>query len=169
MRAIQWLLTARGYPVTVDGVFGEPTRAAVDALETAASLPPDGIVDDATWAKLIIPIGAGATGAAVKAAQYQLRAKRHLDVAVDGVYGARHGRGGQDVPAPRPHHAERHHERHDLAPAHRALRAAVVQQDLAVRLQRRQRQGELGDVSRDQPAGGRRRFAAAGPRSRRDR
>jgi peptidoglycan hydrolase-like protein with peptidoglycan-binding domain len=88
VRAIQWLLTARGYAVTVDGVFGEPTRTAVMALETAVGLPADGIIADATWARLIVPVGAGATGPAVKAAQYQLRAKRHLDVVVDGTYGA---------------------------------------------------------------------------------
>ena len=36
-----------------------------------------------------------------------------------------------------------------------ALRAAVVQQHVAVRLQRRQRRGELGDVGGDQPDRGR--------------
>ena len=85
--AIQWLLTSRGHPVTADGVFGATTRAAVMAWQTRVGRPASGIVDDASWAKLITSLGSGDTGPAVKAVQRQLRAKRHLDVPVDGRYG----------------------------------------------------------------------------------
>jgi peptidoglycan hydrolase-like protein with peptidoglycan-binding domain len=86
VKAIQYLLTARGYPVTVDGIFADATRAAVLAWKTGRGLPADGIVDDATWAKLIVSLKLGDTGPAVKALQRELRAKRHLAVAVDGIY-----------------------------------------------------------------------------------
>ncbi len=88
VRAIQLLLTARGYPVTSDGIFGDTTRTAVLAWKTARGLPANGVVDDAAWAKLIVSLKTGATGPAVTAVQRELRAKRHLDVPIDGVYGA---------------------------------------------------------------------------------
>ena len=87
VRAIQYLLTARGYPVTVDGIFGDTTTAAVLAWKTARGLTANGIVDDATWARLIVSLRVGDAGPAVQAVQRELRAKRHLDVAVDGIYG----------------------------------------------------------------------------------
>ena len=80
----------------------------------------------------------------MKAVQRELRAKRHLDVTVDGVFGA----STQAAVRAFQRHAglavTGHDERGDVAPADRALRAADVQQDVAVRLQRRQRAGELG-------------------------
>ncbi len=88
VKAIQWLLGARGYRVTVDGVFGATTVDAVKARQTAAGLAPSGIVDDATWRTLIVRVSLGSTGPAVSAVQRELRAKRHLDVPVDGVFGA---------------------------------------------------------------------------------
>jgi peptidoglycan hydrolase-like protein with peptidoglycan-binding domain len=87
VRAIQYLLTARGFPVSVDGIFGTTTEAAVVAWKTAAGLGANGIVDDATWARLIMSLKPGNSGPAVQAVQRELRAKRHLEVAVDGVYG----------------------------------------------------------------------------------
>ena len=86
VQAIQWLLTARGYPVTADAIFGAKTKAAVIAWQKATGRKADGIVDDADWAKLIIALKSGASGPAVKAVQRELRAKRHLDVTVDGVW-----------------------------------------------------------------------------------
>ena len=88
VRALQGLLTARGYPVAADGVFGPTTRDAVVAWETATGQLADGIVDDAAWQKLVIWLGPGATGPAVLAAQRELRAKRHLAVVANGVWGA---------------------------------------------------------------------------------
>ncbi len=88
VQAVQGLLSARGYPVKPDGVFGATTRDAVMAWQAAVGLPSDGIVDDAAWQKLVIWLGPGATGPAVQAAQRELRAKRHLDVAADAVWRA---------------------------------------------------------------------------------
>lgn len=87
VRAIQDLLTARGYPVTSDGVFGDTTTSAVVAWQRARGLTVNGIVDDAAWARLIETLGSGDEGPGVRAVQRELRAKRHLAVAVDGVYG----------------------------------------------------------------------------------
>jgi len=49
---IQRLLTAKGYPTTVDGIFGPATEASVKAFQSANGLAVDGIVGPKTWAKL---------------------------------------------------------------------------------------------------------------------
>lgn len=47
---------SRGYPlipkVTVDGIFGEQTREAVETFQRIFGLPPTGIVDFPTWYKI---------------------------------------------------------------------------------------------------------------------
>ena len=80
MKAIQWLLNERGYPVAVDGIFGATTVDAVKAHQTAAGLPANGIVDDATWAKLVVRVSPAAPAPAVSAVQRELHAKRDLDL-----------------------------------------------------------------------------------------
>jgi hypothetical protein len=45
----QELLAGAGQPLAVDGRFQATTRAAVQALQTAAGLPPTGAVDSPTW------------------------------------------------------------------------------------------------------------------------
>jgi peptidoglycan hydrolase-like protein with peptidoglycan-binding domain len=87
VKAIQWLLNDRGFPVTADGVFGTLTADAVNAFKATVSLVPNGIVGEGTWKALIRPLRIGDSGPAVKALQRQLRAKRHLAVPVDGVFG----------------------------------------------------------------------------------
>ncbi len=47
-RYMQWRLN-----VTVDGIFGNDTKKAVMAFQTARRLNPDGIVGNITWTKLI--------------------------------------------------------------------------------------------------------------------
>jgi peptidoglycan hydrolase-like protein with peptidoglycan-binding domain len=50
---LQGLVSALGNPVTLDGIFGPNTEAAVKDQQRAFGLPVTGIVDDNTWTKLI--------------------------------------------------------------------------------------------------------------------
>jgi peptidoglycan hydrolase-like protein with peptidoglycan-binding domain len=50
---LQGLLTALGSPVTIDGIFGPNTEAAVKAQQRAFKLAQTGVVDDGTWTVLI--------------------------------------------------------------------------------------------------------------------
>ncbi|WP_225846693.1 GH25 family lysozyme [Streptomyces sp. HPF1205] len=84
--AIQYLLDAHGRSVTVDGDFGPATRSAVIAFQTAEGLTADGIVGPNTWQALIVTVGQGDSGPAVKAAQDELTAHGR-SVTVDGDFG----------------------------------------------------------------------------------
>jgi peptidoglycan hydrolase-like protein with peptidoglycan-binding domain len=86
VRALQGLLTARGYPVVVDGVYSRPTWEMVNAFQAARGLGVSGIVGARTWEKLVVPIATGSTGEAVKALQRQLNEKRFARLAVTGIY-----------------------------------------------------------------------------------
>jgi peptidoglycan hydrolase-like protein with peptidoglycan-binding domain len=87
VRAIQGLLTFRGHPVAIDGVFGVTTRDAVAAFQASLGLTADGIVGEVTWPKLLITIGPGSSGEQVKVLQRLLNEKRRAKLPVDGVYG----------------------------------------------------------------------------------
>lgn len=50
---LQGLVTALGNPVTIDGIFGPNTEAAVKAQQRAFGLAQSGVVDNNTWIKLI--------------------------------------------------------------------------------------------------------------------
>ena len=41
------------YPITIDGVFGPRTLAAVKAFQKSYSLKPDGIVGPRTWSTMV--------------------------------------------------------------------------------------------------------------------
>jgi hypothetical protein len=81
VKVIQYLLSARGHAVTVDGDFGPGTKAAVAAFQRSAGLPVNGGVGSVTWPKLILAVQRGSTGDAVKAVQQALK------VTVDGDFG----------------------------------------------------------------------------------
>ncbi len=83
VRAVQHLLRARGSSIAADGVFGPQTAAAVTQFQVAQGLMADGIVDTATWPKLVIQVGPGATGEAVKAVQFFF----YETLTVDGIFG----------------------------------------------------------------------------------
>jgi peptidoglycan hydrolase-like protein with peptidoglycan-binding domain len=90
VRSLQYLLNARGAKLTVDGVFGAKTKAAVAAFQRAHHLPADGVTSAKTWAALIVTVKLGSTGSAVRAVQDQanfrnLRNGHSLNV--DGVFG----------------------------------------------------------------------------------
>lgn len=87
VRAIQGFLAARGFPATVDGVFAATTQDQVKAFQVTRGLPADGIVGASTWARLIVWVGFGSKGEAVKVLQRQLNEKRFSRLIVSGVFG----------------------------------------------------------------------------------
>ncbi|WP_180970084.1 peptidoglycan recognition protein family protein [Deinococcus planocerae] len=53
VRAVQGQLAARGYGVTVDGLFGAGTESAVKAFQSSRGLTADGVVGPNTWLALV--------------------------------------------------------------------------------------------------------------------
>lgn len=53
VRTVQGLCAARGHAVTVDGVFGPATLAAVKAVQSAGHVAVDGVVGPQTWPVLL--------------------------------------------------------------------------------------------------------------------
>jgi peptidoglycan hydrolase-like protein with peptidoglycan-binding domain len=86
--ALQHLLVHRGQSTPTDGVFGSSTTAAVRAFQTASGLGVDGIAGPQTWGALVPQISEGASGAAVRALQVELNAKRRLSLPVNGIFDA---------------------------------------------------------------------------------
>jgi peptidoglycan hydrolase-like protein with peptidoglycan-binding domain len=87
VRTIQYLINARGAALTVDGIYGPLTAAAVQAFQSTVGLAADGIVGDATWGALLMQLEPGNTGPAVSAAQSQLNIRSSL-VTVSGTFDA---------------------------------------------------------------------------------
>src|SRR5580704_8219351 len=90
--ALQYLLRARGHPVTVDGIFGPKTEAAVEGFQVADQIMVDGIVGPQTWGALILVVASGSTGDAVRGVQEEFQFRNlsgdpGQDLAVDGVFG----------------------------------------------------------------------------------
>lgn len=86
--SLQYLLTARGWTTTADGIFGSGTEANLKSFQSSVGLTPDGIAGAATWPKLVIQVSQGSSNSnAVKAAQTQLN-KYGGDLVVDGLFGS---------------------------------------------------------------------------------
>ena len=92
VKTLQYLLRARGHTVTVDGIFGPKTDAAVRAFQQQKGLAVDGIVGPNTWGALIITVKKGSQGDAVRGVQEEFQF-RNLSgnpgsgLAVDGIFG----------------------------------------------------------------------------------
>jgi peptidoglycan hydrolase-like protein with peptidoglycan-binding domain len=90
VRSLQYLLDAHGAKLTVDGVFGAQTTAAVTAFQRAHHLTADGVAGAQTWRALLVTVEVGDTGYAVRAVQDQMdyrSTKYGYSVAVDGIFG----------------------------------------------------------------------------------
>ena len=86
---VQHLLRERGHAVAVDRVFGPATQAAVQAVQSAAGLVADGTVGPLTWPALVVQVGPGSAGDAVRAVQSLglLRQPGDEPLAIDGAFG----------------------------------------------------------------------------------
>jgi peptidoglycan hydrolase-like protein with peptidoglycan-binding domain len=92
VRTLQWLLRGRGHRVTVDGIFGPRTEAAVRSFQLEQRLAVDGIVGPHTWGKLIIEVCRGWEGDAVRGVQEEFQFRNlsgdpSKGLAVDGIFG----------------------------------------------------------------------------------
>src|SRR5204863_31656 len=92
VETLQYLLRARGHNLTVDGIFGPATDAAVRAFQQQKGLAVDGIVGPATWSALIITVKQGSQGDAVRGVQEEFQFRNlsgnpNLGLQVDGIFG----------------------------------------------------------------------------------
>ena len=90
VQTLQYLLRARGHNLTVDGIFGASTDAAVRAFQQQRGLAVDGIVGPNTWSALIITVKQGSQGDAVRGVQEEFQFRNQSGgpgLAVDGIFG----------------------------------------------------------------------------------
>ena len=92
VETLQYLLRARGHTVTVDGIFGPNTDAAVRAFQQQKSLAVDGIVGPNTWSALIVTVRQGSTGDAVRGVQEEFQFRNlsgdpSKGPQIDGIFG----------------------------------------------------------------------------------
>jgi predicted ribosomally synthesized peptide with SipW-like signal peptide len=87
--AIQYLLRHKGLTIEISGGYTSTTQSAVTDFQRQSGLPSDGIIDSATWDKLLIVVQKDrARRDSVRAVQHLLNFKFEQDyVAVDGIFG----------------------------------------------------------------------------------
>ena len=92
VRTLQDLLNEHGHGLTVDGVFGPLTDAAVRAFQQAKGLAVDGIVGPVTWGAVIVTVRQGSQGDAVRGVQEEFQFRNlsgdpSQGVQIDGIFG----------------------------------------------------------------------------------
>jgi len=90
VRSLQYLLNARGAKLTVDGVFGPKTKAALVAFQRAHRLTANGVTSAKTWSVLVVTVKLGSQGSAVRAVQDQANFRNGrggVTLTVDGIFG----------------------------------------------------------------------------------
>ena len=92
VRTLQDLLREHGHSVTVDGIFGPDTDAAVRAFQQQKNLAVDGIVGPNTWSALIVTVRQGSRGDAVRGVQEEFQFRNlsgdpSKGLQVDGIFG----------------------------------------------------------------------------------
>ena len=90
VRSLQYLLNARGAKLTVDGVFGPKTKAALVAFQRAHRLTANGVTSAKTWSVLVVTVKLGSKGPAVRAVQDQANFRNGrggVTLTVDGIFG----------------------------------------------------------------------------------
>ena len=115
--ALQYLLRDRGHHVTVDGIFGPKTEAAVEQFQTADQLHVDGIVGPQTWGALVIVLARGSTGDAVRGLQEEFRFRDQSGGQGHGPRGRRDLRAQDRDSGARLPAGARDHRRRDRRPA----------------------------------------------------
>lgn len=77
-------------PIDVDGDFGPGTEGALVRLQSAAGLPADGVVSEATWLHLVAGVPTfrkGATAEVLKIGQRRLKELNYGDLSGSGSFG----------------------------------------------------------------------------------
>jgi peptidoglycan hydrolase-like protein with peptidoglycan-binding domain len=92
VQTLQHLLRARGQNLTVDGIFGPRTDAAVRAFQQQKALAVDGIVGPDTWSALILTVRQGSQGDAVRGVQEEFQFRNQSGdpskgLQIDGIFG----------------------------------------------------------------------------------
>ena len=92
VQTLQHLLRARGQNLTVDGILGPRTDAAVRAFQQQKALAVDGIVGPDTWSALIVTVRQGSQGDAVRGVQEEFQFRNlsgdpSKGLEIDGIFG----------------------------------------------------------------------------------
>lgn len=88
VKAVQFLLRARGSRIAADGVFGTQTESALKTFQRRHGLVASGKINGATWERLVPTLRPGARGDSVRAMQVLLGGFANSKVVVDGVFGS---------------------------------------------------------------------------------